>query len=277
MGFAQHAPRERPPRRRFRLTPAHVGILLTFGAGCGPPREEPFHKPEAPDMSALVALYDAPTGTLDEGDAATVLQAAQPIVDKIAALNITQPLIDAVNASVAGADGGDDDSEGGLTQASGHLLVTRICNGWEPEPVPDPANGTLGLTVGFTETGLDPVIWGEIERCLYLVGSSRVALGGLRGSPIGSVRFHLGGVLPFEGLASARLLFDFDLSAELDGQGLDADFDYRLDPTSASLEVRVPVADGDVIVLVSGTGVAGVRAQNGDFVCDESASTCEQR
>jgi hypothetical protein len=140
--------------------------------------------------------------------------------------------------------------------------------------VPDEANGNLRLTVGFTEAGVDAVVWGTATTCQYLVDGRQVSIHGLSGTETGEVRLTFGNTVAFQQVAQTRMLLDLDIAAELDGMPFLADFDFRVDPTTETLEVRVAVGDGDIIVVASQTLLTGVRAQNGDFGCDESTGTC---
>ncbi len=57
------------------------------------------------------------------------------------------------------------------------------------------------------------------------------------------------------------MLVDLDLRAELDGAPADADLDFRLDPASSTLELRIPVDDGDVVAIASADRFTGVREE----------------
>ncbi len=249
--------------------------------GCGEQEPEKVDKPTPPDMSALALVYDAPTGTFDEDSVAVAVDAAHEIASQIESLGIDQALLDAVMQAVDAKMNGETTTQGNIgthrdyqTEGEGYLLVTRICNGWGAEPMPEPANGDLKLTVGFTEQGVDAVVWGTATSCEYLVDGRQVLLRGLSDSEAGQVRLSFGSAVPFDQVTQRKILLDLDLAADLDGSETLADFDFRIDPVSRTLEVRVPVADGDIIVSASAGLLNGVRAKNGDFGCSESTRTC---
>lgn len=238
-------------------------------------------KPTPPDMTLLAAAYEAPDGVLDENTAAEAVETAHGIVDTVSALGIDETLLDTVLEAVEAKQTGETDSTGAigtqrqaLTEGEGYLAVTRICNGWGSEPAPDAAHGAIRLTVGFTEAGVDPVVWGEIEQCQYLAGDSQVLLRGLDGAGAGAVKVYFGGPVPFDGVAQARALFDLDLVGVIDGAEVSADFDFRVDGERVLLEVRIPTSSGDLIATIDGDAFTGVRAANGTFGCDEQARTC---
>lgn len=248
---------------------------------CGDPPPADVNKPTPPDMSSLTATYDSPQGTLTPENAARVYREAQDLVARIEELGVDEKLIDTVLDALEARQNGQSEARGAVvsnrqaqTEGEGYLVATRLCNGWGEEPVPDPENGDIVLTVGFTERGVDPIAWGEITLCRYVFERKQILLGGLGDAPAGGVRLSFGESLAFDQLGSPRVLVDLDLRAEVDGAPVGADLDFRLDRASSTLETRIPVDDGDVIAIASANSFAGVRAKNGDFVCDLSSQSC---
>jgi hypothetical protein len=257
-----------------------LAALLALCA-CGGPEPKDVKKPTPPDMTALAAVYEAPSGVLSQETVTEAYDAARAIFDAVQALGIDQTLIVTVLEAVEAQQSGQTTTMGAtgterqaLTEGEGYMLATRICNGWGPEPVPDTAHGAIRLTVGFTEAGIDPVVWGEVERCQYLVGASQVLLRGLAGADAGAAKVFFGEPVPFDAVAEARALFDFDVAGELDGGEIAADFDFRIDVAGETYEVRIGTSTGDLIAVVSGQAFTGVRAANGDFGCDEVTRSC---
>ncbi len=260
--------------------PATLAALLALCA-CGGPEPKEVDKPTPPDMTSLAAVYDAPTGIFSQETAGEAYDAARAIFDSVEALGIDQTLIDTVLEAVEAQQNGETTTKGAigtqrqaLTEGEGYMLATRICNGWGPEPVPDAANGAIRLTVGFTEAGIDPVVWGEVETCQYLVAETQVLLRGLDGADTGAARVYFGQPVPFDAVAEARALFDFDVAGEVDGSEIAANFDFRIDVAGQIFEVRIGTSSGDLIAMVTGEAFTGVRAANGDFGCDEQARSC---
>ena len=265
------------------LAPARLApfALLVALPACGGPEPKDVEKPAPPDMSALVQSYEAPDGELNEETVAEVYDSAYAVFDSVRALGIDETLLDTVLEAVEAKENGETTTSGALgtrrqalTEGEGYLLATRICNGWGPEAVPDAAHGAIRLTLGFTEAGVDPVVWGEVERCQYLVDESQVLLRGHEGADVGAAKVYFGGAVPFDAVAEARALFDFDVAGEIAGMEVAADFDFRVDAEAQTFEVRVATSSGGVIAILSGEAFTGVRAANGDFGCDEATRSC---
>jgi len=257
-----------------------LAILLTLAA-CGGPEPQEVEKPVPPDMSALARSYEAPDGILSQDTVTEVYDAGYAILDTVRELGIDETLIDTVLEALEAKENGETTTNGALgtqrqalTEGEGYLLATRICNGWGAEAVPDAANGAIRLTLGFTEAGVDPVVWGEVESCQYLVAEKQVLLRGLAGAEAGAAKVYFGGPVPFDAVAETRALFDFDIAGEVDGMEVAADFDFRVDTAAQTFEVRVATSSGDVIAILSGETFTGVRAANGDFGCDETTRSC---
>ncbi len=228
--------------------------------------EEP---PAPPDMSVLESVYDSPSGTFDLDSAPVVLDSARRRADQIAKLGIDVLLLDLVKDAV------DALSEAGnAARGEGYLDAERTCAGWQPQPEPAEGHGRIELTVGFREQRVDAVAWGQAIACEYLADGRRVLLYGSSGTVAGDVRLSFGESVAFEHIATQPVLLDLDATAEVDGSPEPADLDFRIASATNMLELRIPVDDGDVIVLAMAGTVAGVRAANGIFACDPSSQNC---
>lgn len=263
---------------RAELFPPFAALCL---CACG---AQPIDKPEPPDMTALVAAYDAPDGTLDQAAVAALtaeLLERAPIVAQLgfdvtiagvvdqAAQSSEEPSSE--TTSVPGSDAELAADEGGsLLQGEGYLVITRICNGWSSPAVAAKENGRMALTAGFTEAGLDPVVWGTLTECKYLFDDTPVTVGGRGSDDDGDVRLHLAS----KDLLSNPLLFDLDAEVTLGvDPPRDVDFDFRILP-GQGFELRLPATNGHVVVQVADGQLGTIRADNGDFTCDLGAGTC---
>lgn len=126
-------------------------LVFLLPAGC---KRATVEKPEAPDMSAIVQAYEAPSATFDD---ATARELERWLLDNLQIVNelgIEQAAIDAARKAVE----------------EGHRAETTR------KPRPDPANGKLDLTAGFTDNGIDPVVWGRSSACKYLGATTKKAL-----------------------------------------------------------------------------------------------------
>ncbi|HVJ17278.1 MAG TPA: hypothetical protein VM686_17735 [Polyangiaceae bacterium] len=221
------------------------------GGACTGREPETALKPTPPDMSALSAVYASPTGTFQRDSAQGPLDAARRALDQIATLRIDAALLDLVQDTAgAVANAGIEATDG-----DGYLETTRTCAG----------NGRLELTVGFSEQGIDAVAWGQAIACEYLIDGRSILLYGPSGAVAGDVRLSFGEVVAFDRVARQPVLLDLDTTAEVDGLPGPADLDFRVDPRAATLELRIPVDDGDVIVVSENERLSRVRARNGDF------------
>jgi hypothetical protein len=250
---------------------------------------DPVQKPEAPDMSALVQAYAAPTAPLTRESAAEVLEQVTALLAQLERLGIEEQLLDTIDTTI------DEQLEqtsepGSSTQAStrehtgqsrqrlesgeAYLIATRICAGFGPEPVPDrKANGAITLNMGLTGDSLDSVLWGAFQDCKYLVGESEVRLAGAGVTP-GTYAVYVGDGVKLKDFTVSKVLLQLSLWAEVDGEGELVELDFYLDLETRDLELRVPLEDGYVIAQ-AGASLLGVRASNGDFVCDAEARSCD--
>ncbi|MBW2459314.1 MAG: hypothetical protein JRI68_32780, partial [Deltaproteobacteria bacterium] len=82
-----------------------------------------------------------------------------------------------------------------------------------------------------------------------------------------------------EDLGKGRVIIDVDITAGVDPEGLGTsspvDIDIAFVPEPLAIELRVPVADGDLIVQTTEAGIVGVRAANGTFTCDVATGECQ--
>jgi hypothetical protein len=266
--------------RRFAWACLVLGLDLL---GCQA-RSEPVDKPAPPDMSALVSAYQAPTAPLDQDTAEALWDAVHAVVDLLNRAGIDQALLDAIQAAVDAHVSGQRTQSTGSDVAQirqraldgdGYVRITRICNGWGPDPVPDAeANGQVELTAGFTETGFDPVIWGAFRRCKYRAGDELIELGSSEPDALGAFSAYQGEGVAFEQTGSRPMLFAFDVVATIGDRTERLASDFELDPSSPSFRFRVYVAGGYLLAR-AGRELVGVSATNGDFACSEATRACQ--
>jgi hypothetical protein len=269
-------------------------VLVSIVPGCrnDAPTGE-VDKPIAPSMQATIDAYTAPNGVLD---AAGVLELAGAVAQRatvIDSLAIDVRLLDAARAAIAqinqqtGVQGlpqalspGDVavSSQALAVAGEGFLVVTRICDGWDIVPVPNLANGTMQLTVGFTEQGVDPVMWGSLALCKYRLNEHFVQLDGRsfdRGR--GDVRVYIGNnvtTMTF-GTFVEPILVELEAQVILDGMEVAGLLSFQIDVNTRALAMLVPLASGNVIVALDAARVSTVvRAGNGVFSCDLAAQRC---
>ncbi len=254
-----------PTGRRNKLRRA-VMLLAASAASCGdaPPEVE---KPTPPDMSALVRAYEMPEAALDSGTATEVAGQVGTVLDPLNSFGASQPLLAALESATRAYLDRGASGDAGLAaspappqaEGVGYLRVTRICDGWGASAVPDrAANGAIVGTVGFSESGPDPVAWGEFESCRYRLDTHLVLFDGGDAAPTGSFRIWLGQGLLFSEVGRKPAIIALDATGTVDGTPHAAHFDFRVDPASTSLEVRLATSKGDLVAVAS--GAAWLRA-----------------
>lgn len=266
-------------RRSVLFTIACASLALACAT------QDQVDKPTAPDMTGVVAAYDAPTAALTEENLGEIRAALLERVDTLKELGADGEIIRALSAAGDSVDDGleptsmSEDELGTIQQEQrffrdGYLRAVRICGGWGPEPTPDDAsNGYILLVAGFSEDTFDSVAWGGFWNCRYRIGDTLIRVGGSDDTSYGLFQAYLGPSLPLDGAGESPIIFRFDLIATIDAEEIPLAFDFRLDPAAALVETRISVDEGYVIPA-AGVDLVGVRATNGDFSCSVETRTC---
>lgn len=249
-------------------------------------------KPPAPDMQALLDAYAGPTAALSMATLPELSAGLAARVATVDSIQVDRRVLDAAAVALAQVPQQTSAAPQALArdelsfvaqpltvQGEGYLEVTRICDGWNSVPVPDFANGFMELTVGFTEQGLDPVIWGTLSACKYKLGEHTVELDGIAPDPrAGDVRVFVGR----NGTRSNFAAFPDPVLVELaarvlvDGSEVTGQLSFRIDLNTRWLELLVPLTGGHVLAAVATdrARVVRVRAVNGSFDCDLATQRC---
>jgi hypothetical protein len=157
-------------------------------------------------------------------------------------------------------DGGDctagTDCPGGtcgggvvIPTPTGEIRVNYICPGWderqfdpEYEAEPDPANGTITLTMTLDSGGIGRVVWGTADNCLYLVPGEGE---NFQASYDGGVALDLGDpVSPSEDITKliVTFLMEGDIGFDGDPYRINQSFRVRLE-NAAFLVILVDIGD----------------------------------
>jgi len=268
-----------------RLAPCLVVLALLPLGSC----KRAIEKPTPPDMSALVAAYESPTGSFDQTVADDIVSAVDATLELLDELGLTDRMeelfadfranTEAESEPQSHPQGVDVDDGTIRIDGEGFVIVERICGGWEAEPSPDPANGHLTLNVNVTDLTVDPVIWGTAATCRYSQEGVPIELAAGSRRDVGDLRIFVGNNLSLEQLGADRVIIDVDVTAGIDPEGVGSrepvDIDLAFTPEPLGIEVRVAVTDGDVVVLTTEEGIVGVRAANGLFTCDVTTGECQ--
>lgn len=244
--------------------------------------EEPRKKPEAPDMTPLVTGYASPTRNFDDQTAREV----QSLVEaKVKALIDLDALSDRIDAALASLN--EDDAmafapgvrQNLVLQGEGFARITRICSGHgtPPPPVNRDVNGVLELTAGYSQDGIDPVVFGGATACLEQAGTARLTING-------AVNLYVGENLKLAQIANSPVIFQLaDFAFWVNGSEVVAGgFDFQVCRGTATpcipghFEILLGLAAGSTLVffidLANKTG--GFRGANGVWRCDFPAGRC---
>lgn len=252
-----------------------VVVAMGLVAGC---RKETIDKPDAPPMADVLDALASPTGTFDASTAVAVKRSVDDAVNGLLGAGVTDRIVSAIDDAVREAQNKSSTKSTTIAPRAftgdGFGRVTRICDGWGAEPTPDDAaNGHLVLTFTFDTTHIDPVIWGNAERCLYAIGAKRLRLD--RGPTTDDLRLYVGEHKTVEELTTSPVVLALDLAATVDDKPVASKLALRFVYKASEVEVLVPVTDGSVVVTVSGANVTRVRAKNGTFECDAATKICK--
>jgi hypothetical protein len=247
-------------------------------------------KPEAPQMRTLDA-YDAPTAAITRDSMDDLLLQASTLAAAVDAIGIEHTLLRSLSTGLVQLDKTDTGQIRQITgelavrqdalslPGEGYLEITRICDGWGEAPVPDPAHGELHMIAGYGDGGIDPVVWGTVTACRYLMSGREVQLEGTTSDPEDSdVRMYIGEDVEVDELGNLvePVIVELSARATVDGREVAAALDFRIDVRTRAVELIVPVGSGHVLVAVdpSRAGSMQARATNGTFSCAVDSLSC---
>jgi hypothetical protein len=235
-------------------------------------------KPEAPDMTALVSAYAVPSRAFDE---AAALDIQARVEQEVKQLIDASGLVDVLEQAVVslGADPAPTARTGPIVlEGEGFAKVTRICRGHgTPAPPVGDANGRVELTVGYTQQGLDPVVFGGATM-------SKEELSGAALELDGDVNLFIGNNLMADMLPASPIIFEL-ANARLSVNGtelINGGFDFQVCrgnavlcvPNTFEISIGLPGETNLVMFLDLGTKTGGFRAANGVWACDFINGSC---
>jgi hypothetical protein len=244
--------------------------LLAF-AGCD---DNEMELPTPPDLSALVAAYENPTGTVAPQDVSCIGQAAldrvlddrlEPLRDLVAdALSTLRQRMQASGLPTDTAEPIDEDEP----RLRGVVHVERICRGWDPQATaPDPdRNGRIDLNA-LVHGSMVPVVWGQATACQGRVG---------QGGPA-TLELYLNASLEiflYRGLVGGgppTFLLALHGEYGIDGERWPVNWDFRM--SASSIDLRIARDDGDLVASVGG-GRVELQTRDGAYVFDPATSSC---
>jgi hypothetical protein len=168
---------------------------------------------------------------------------------------------------------------------TGQIRVNYICLGWDErqfdpdyEAEPDPANGTINLTMTLDSAGIGRVVWGAADNCLYLVPTDGE---NLQASYDGGVALDLGDTVPpDEDIAQLLVTFVVEGNIGLDGDEFRINQSFRVVlALESALEILVDIGEPalaetfNYFFFFEGLG-QGIRDATGVFGCSLMESRC---
>jgi hypothetical protein len=237
--------------------------------------EEERAKPEAPDMTALIDGYANPTAAFDSQGA---IEVQQLVEDKFRALVDFDAIVDRIQESLD-ALGQEPQKRALDLEGEGTARVQRICTGFgDPAPAIDKdANGFLELTVGYSNDGFDPVVFGGATACQEQVGDVRMEVAG-------DINLYIGEGTTITELLSTTFIFQLASFAFRvdDTDVISGGFDFEL--CRGETTTCVPGHFGILLTLGSGTTLVffvdlntktgGFRAADGVWTCNFLSGEC---
>ena len=273
-------------------------ILIAFAtclSGC--PEEASEEKPSGPNMAPLVASYANPDLPLTQETAQAVIDELSQVVVETGAfcgwseiedllcegadcLNCSG--LDALLEAVGSLENDDESIEthsDGLVfrqqalevgsqevEGDGFFRITQTCRGWDStSQSPDPANGEFKLIVGFSDDGVDSVIFGDFSQCKMLVNEEQALLDG-------TIGIYVGDTFTVESRSQTDLLVEFEGSLQLNDQALEGSFDFKV-LSAGGLELRVQVVDENIVLKAADSRLS-LRAANGEWNCSFQEQQC---
>ena len=262
--------------RSRRRSLGALGVLAAVGSfACGSPHVD---KPPAPDMSGLVEAYEEPNADFEPDDSEELVAALGVLDGLLDRTNLRTQLVEVLGEVLDEAVdlSSENDDLAIRVEADGYMLVTRICSGWTTPATPDrEENGALLVTATFSDSGLDPIVWGSAAACRYLADEGRIQLDQRRGAEQG-MAVYWGESPEKQGIEDRALLVDLNVNAEIEGELLPLDFDFR-SLSDGRIEYRIPRGDGDLIAQVGADDRVRLRAGNGTFDCSQAFRCTLQR
>jgi len=264
----------------FVTTFAVVGLLSSCNS---------LDLPPAPNVQAQIDAFENPTAVVGKeimvAVAGEIVELRDGIEDSDFYEEILQVIVD-VQAEIDEAtdENGDLDIGGGVTFSTpnGGVTIDFICEGWDdPSPaVPDPANGTIEMTMRLVGGTIGPLIWGTINNCRFPVeiGSER-----FEAFYDGAIAVYLGEfVSPRQNLYELPITF---ISAGTIGfAGVEFpinetfrvtfNFDDQGNAALARLDILVTLDGKSFVYFFEGDVAQGIRDSTGTFACSLEERQC---
>jgi hypothetical protein len=249
-------------------------------AGCGP---GPLPLPPGPDLDALVAKYQAPTGTIDPQHLNDVIGAAQVRIGQLHLDWLPDLLAQSMTRLRARLDDNGVPSDPSVAPNLDHpgidatIRLTQTCRGWDDPPGAANAgeNGTLSLTAVVENRTFRRGLVAAAEGCrgrIQPTNQIQVSSGvDLKVFVDGSLGIYFYGPVPRTVAETHALVQLSGQLGTMSGGNVSGEFDFVIDYPHVDVSIDRP--DGNVILEVGLDGVT-IRAANATYGCDAALQTC---
>lgn len=250
------------------------GLLATLlvSAGC----VDELELPEPPNMQSLGDVYDNPTAQLTSEIAAETIADYLIFRQELARVDdfedITLQMAEFSDATEVGDDG-TVEIDGIPIRTDAVITLSGGCAGWEDEDDEESGVGGFSFQMIVRQSSIVPIIWGGIDDC-HILGRRAGRQVRLRFSA--DLNMHLPS-LPEADADELILLVSFHIrDVEFDGESLPAwAGSFRL--VGETMEVLLEAENRGSLVVFAGidSGVIGIRAANGNWLCSTGERRCE--
>lgn len=270
------------PRSTFSSAIASLlgSAVAALLAGCGP---GPLPLPPGPDLDALVAKYQAPTGTIDPQQMNDVVVAAQARLGQLQLDWLPDLLAQLMTRLRARLDDNGVPSDPSAHPNLDHpgidatIRLSQTCRGWD-DPIGEAnadENGALSLTAVVENRTFRRALVAAAESCrgrMQPTNQIEVATGvDLKVFVDGSLGVYFYGPVPKTVAETHALVQLSGQVGTMNGGNVTGEFDFVID--YPHVEVSLDRPNGNVILEVGLDGVT-IRAANATYHCDVALQTC---
>ena len=138
-------------------------------------------------------------------------------------------------------------------------------------------NGKIDLQMNASTNGIDTVIWAQLTRCRYTVGSLRISIDKGTATDGGDLAVTMGlQYFEVQEVQTRPLIIRANLMASVnDSPPSSVNFDFRVTPDPVGASLRVRVSDGYVVAETDRQQLFSISAKNGTFDCNPGDGTCD--
>jgi hypothetical protein len=267
----------------WRSALRRASLALTLCA-CGSDGVELPTPPLAQETEAILATYEAPSGSLD---VARIDQVVERVKARLDELDIAwlpglmrQVLVRLRERFEGGGLPADPATppDPDRARVNAVLDLSHVCSGWSDDPGPPDAatNGSVELTAVVENTQLQHQLWGAATGCrwrrdpLDRLAPDQALIPGINAYLDGTLNLYLYGALPRAG-GDPEFFLSFAGELGRERQVRAISFDFRF--VNGQIEFRYPVDDGDIIVGIGATTFS-LRARNASYTCELATLSC---